>query len=178
MGNDVLAAQAWRVQLPEPASPDAASRIRVQEEYLGREIVPWLVNTQPVWLAGLHSYHIMRYLDPTHLQNIGGIALVFRFLADPPLLASAQPQIDSTFQAHKARGVVHDFAIDPPSPWAASVPLAYGGPPVADPWARFLASSTALALNLLGTPRYDFQARALMTQNWVHCFGLVTRGVG
>jgi len=173
-----LLCTSWSIQLPEPTSADPVDRIRAQEEYLGQRVAPWLMDARPAWTGSLHSFHFMRYLDPTHLARVKGIAIELRLLGRAEVLTQAEPEVDATLSEHKTHHIVMEYLRKPRSDWRQTTLDAYGGPQAGHSFAHFLASDSWLTLHLLHEPSFDVQSRSLVLDNWGHCFGLVTKCKG
>lgn len=176
MSPDLLCA-SWPLQLYEPATPDSVSRVRVQEEYLGQHLGPWL-RGHANQLGALHSYHFMRYLDATHLGHVVGIIIEFRILGLPDVVSDVAPSIDQELAKQKAANTIAEFYRKPDGLWRTSLIPAYGGPAVAEPFAQFLAASSKLTLELLSAPAMPFVSRHMVLEEWGHCFRLVTSCTG
>lgn len=172
-----LRCQSWRIQIPEPEEQSTVALLRAQEEYIGEYLSPWLLDA-PTWLENLHSFHLMRYFRPEHLDGFEGIVFVLRFLGGKEELAAIEASVREKLEKHKASGVINKFEIEETKLWADSVLLDYGGPEASDSWASFLAAATWLALSLLRDPARDFSARRLVVANWEHCLRLISLGTG
>lgn len=175
--NSPLFCTSWPIQLPEPGASDPVARVRAQEEFIGASLAPWLISADS-WRESLHSFHLMRYLDPSHLAPVGGIVIELRLLASSVALAGAEPEVDNKLQDFQARGLLSQYYRKPREDWSSSVGAEYGGSEVAEYWALFLASGTALALHLLRNRTDNFEARSQVIDNWLHCFSLITRCKG
>ena len=173
-----LLCDSWPLQLPEPATPDPVARVQVQEEYLARHLGPWLRANGEAALAGLHSYHFMRYLDATHLSPLTGIILEFRILGPSPILDAAQAALDGELERQRSAGIVAAYFRKQRGAWHTSLIPAYGGPEMAEPFAAFLSAASKLTLELLKEPQHPFQSRSMVLDRWAHCFRLVTSCTG
>jgi len=172
---DTLRCAAWTITLPEPAVAAFPNRLKVQEDYLSSEFVPWFLDEPPSWLERCHSFHFMRYIDAGHGEH-GGISVELRLLGTPDILAEAAPNVERTLSSQQASGTIVNYQPKTVADWI--VIDACGGSALNEPFAHFLASSSRLALELVRTPRRDFTARDAIIRNWVHCVRLIARGMG
>src|SRR5215510_1287128 len=139
---DPLICTSWPIQLTEPASADPVDRIRVQEEYLGKQLSPWLIDVRPTWIDSLHSVHFMRYLDPTHLDKVKGIVIEFRLLGSAAVLSQAEPDVDQLLSGHKTQQLVTEYYRKAQSDWEQTTLATYGGSQASRNFATFLASAS------------------------------------
>ena len=167
----LLLCSAWSLQLHDPPAPTSdAARRAVQETYLREHLGPWLIS-QPEKLRDAHSWHLMRYHGPS------SIVVSFRVLGTEEVLNRADPAIRKTLEEHRSGGIVAAMVQEPRGVWETSILPNYGGPAVAEPWARFLAASSMLTVELLiQEPRQDI--REQVVAHWLHCCSLITEGTG
>lgn len=170
-----LKCTAWIITVSEPTTAAFPSRLKAQEDYLGTQLAPWLLDTPPAWLTRCHSFHFMRYIDASH-EGHGGITVELRFLGSADVLAEAAPEVERALSEQQASGAITKSQGKEVSGWRADD--AYGGTTLNEPFAHLLASSSRLALELLREPRRDFAARKAVVQNWTHCVRLIASGMG
>lgn len=166
---------AWIITIPEPPSNAFASRLKAQEDYLGSQLAPWLLDGPPASLASCHSFHFMRYIDATH-EGHGGITIELRVLGTADAVQQATSDVQAKLEAQQNDGAIVKFEPKKTSDWQTAED--YGGTDLNEAFARLLASSARLALELLRQPRRDFASRTAVVENWAHCVRLVAGGLG
>ena len=166
---------AWIITVPEPGSPAFPERLRVQEDYIGSQLAPLLLDAPPASLLACHSFHFMRYVDSKNPGH-GGITIELRVLGTAAAIQKAALDIEAILQNQANSGTILKFDSKQVADWQTADD--YGGTRLDEAFTQLLASSSRLALELLRNPRRDLAARAAVVENWAHCVRLVANGMG